>query len=156
MLLYRTLLFLEIIFLLLTFHANDTPYFVDSPIQSSIVKILEENKSISEYDVVNARISGYAPYDNKSGMCNDGNTLTSRGVPASRKYIAIDPRLIPYGSKIEIEGFDEEVFVAGDTGGVMRNKGNKGIYAVDVFFESYDEAMEFGIQWREIKIYKEE
>ena len=110
----------------------------------------------ANYKVVTARISAYAPYDNQSGICNDGDTLTSRGKPAGRQYVAVDPNLIPYNSKIEIEGFDEEVFIAGDTGGTMRNKGRKGIYAVDVFFDTYQQAMDFGIQWREIKIYEEE
>lgn len=113
-------------------------------------------KKETNYTIVDARVSAYAPYDNKSGICNDGDTLTSRGKPAGRQYVAVDPNLIPYNSTIEIEGFDGEVFIAGDTGGVMRNKGRQGIYAVDVFFDTYQEAMAFGIQWREIKIYKEE
>ena len=122
-------------------------------IEEEVEEKVEKN---TNYTVVTARISAYAPYDNQSGICNDGDTLTSRGKPAGRQYVAVDENLIPYGSKIEIEGFDEEVFIAGDTGGTMRNKGRQGIYAVDVFFDTHQQAMDFGIQWREIRIYKEE
>jgi 3D (Asp-Asp-Asp) domain-containing protein len=59
--------------------------------------------------------------------------------------VAVDPRVIPLGSKLMIEGFDE-VFVAEDTG-----SGVKGNW-VDIWFPSYWEAIQWGVQYRRITV----
>ena len=56
----------------------------------------------------------------------------------SMKVIAVDPRVIPLGTRVWVEGYGEAI--AGDTGGAI--KGNK----IDVFIPSYDLAMEWGIK----------
>jgi 3D (Asp-Asp-Asp) domain-containing protein len=59
--------------------------------------------------------------------------------------VAVDPNVIPLGSKLMIEGFDE-IFVAEDTGGGV--KGNW----VDIWFPSYWEAIQWGVQYRRITV----
>ena len=59
--------------------------------------------------------------------------------------VAVDPRVIPLGSKIRIDGFDQ-IFVAEDTGGGVR--GNW----VDIWFPDYAEALRFGMQSRRVTI----
>jgi len=59
--------------------------------------------------------------------------------------VAVDPRVIPLGSRIMIEGFDN-VFTAEDTGGAVR--GNH----VDIYFPDRAEAIRFGIQHRTVTI----
>lgn len=49
--------------------------------------------------------------------------------------VAVDPRVIPYGSKIE---FDNHFYLAHDTGG-----GIKG-FRIDVYYESHERALKFG------------
>jgi 3D (Asp-Asp-Asp) domain-containing protein len=59
--------------------------------------------------------------------------------------VAVDPNVIPLGSKLMIEGLDT-VFVAEDTGGGV--KGNW----VDIWFPSYREAIQWGVQYRRITV----
>lgn len=65
-----------------------------------------------------------------------GSGLTSIGkVPTANRTIAVDPKVIPYGSLIKYNGV---TYVAEDTGGMI--KGNK----VDIFMNTLDEAVRFG------------
>lgn len=59
--------------------------------------------------------------------------------------VAVDPSVIPLGSRVMIEGFDT-VFVAEDTGG-----GIKGQW-VDIWFPSYWEAVQYGVQYRRVTV----
>lgn len=60
------------------------------------------------------------------------------------KVIAVDPKLIPLGTKVWVEGYGEAI--AGDTGGAI--KGNK----IDVFIPSYDNAMAWGVKKVKLKV----
>ena len=67
-------------------------------------------------------ITYYWPGEDRYGA------LTSTGIQATEGVtVAVDPAIIPYGSKIKING---KVYIAQDCGGVI--KGNK----IDVFVES--------------------
>lgn len=55
--------------------------------------------------------------------------------------IAVDPSVIPYGSQVEING---HTYTAHDTGGAI--KGNR----IDVYFDSHQEARNFGVQFAEV------
>lgn len=74
---------------------------------------------------------------------------TSTGMPLTYGVIAVDPRVIPYGTKMYIESVDGKYkygyAIAGDCGGAI--KGNK----VDLFFESRSMCYEFGR--RAVRIY---
>lgn len=99
--------------------------------------------------VVKAKVTAYAPFDNQSGICSDGNPAsTSTGQRPGPTIVAVDPKKIPYGTKLKIQGFDR-VFVAGDTGGALRRYDG---YAIDVFFESHAQAMRFGVQYLQVEI----
>lgn len=62
----------------------------------------------------------------------------------NQKVIAVDPRVIPLGTKVWVEGYGEAI--AGDTGGAI--KGNK----IDVFIPSYDNAMAWGVKTVKLKV----
>ena len=81
-----------------------------------------------------SRVTGY----DLVGYTRSG-TWTRWGV------VAVDPTVIPLGSRIMIEGFDD-VFVAEDTGG-----GVKGRW-VDIWFPSYWDAIQFGSQYRRVTV----
>ena len=70
---------------------------------------------------------------------------TASGMTTQWGVVAVDPRVIPLGSRLMIDGF-EEVFIAADTGSGVR--GNW----VDIWFPSYSEAMRFGVQSRRVTI----
>ncbi|HBT15891.1 MAG TPA: hypothetical protein DEB05_02925 [Firmicutes bacterium] len=64
--------------------------------------------------------------------------ITKSGTIVRPGVVAVDPEVIPLGTEIFIEGLG--VFTAEDTGGDI--KGNR----LDIYFESREEAFEFGIQ----------
>ena len=75
-----------------------------------------------------------------------GTTATGQNLRANpnQKVIAVDPRVIPLGSKVWVEGYGTAI--AGDTGGAI--KGNK----IDVFIPSQGAALEWGRKNVTIKV----
>jgi 3D (Asp-Asp-Asp) domain-containing protein len=82
--------------------------------------------------------------------CNGCSGITSTGINLKRnpdaKVIAVDPEVIPLGTKVYVEGYGYAI--AGDTGGSI--KGNK----IDVFFPTKSEAYKWGRKQVKIKILK--
>lgn len=80
--------------------------------------------------------------------CNGCSGVTATGVNLKSnpnlKIIAVDPGVIPLGSKVWVEGYGYAV--AGDTGGAI--KGNK----IDVFMPSKSKAYDFGRQKVRVKV----
>jgi len=72
-----------------------------------------------------------------------GKTATGT-TPAVGRTVAVDPRVIPLGTRIHIEGVGERV--AEDTGGLI--KGNK----LDLFLPSVKECHKFGVQEQEVHL----
>ncbi len=72
-------------------------------------------------------------------------TRTASGTPVRWGVVSVDPKVIPLGSRLMIEGFDN-VFVAEDTGGGVR--GNH----VDIYFPDVASALRFGVQTRTVTI----
>ena len=99
-------------------------------------------------ETVQARVTAYASLDNQSGICAQGDpNITSTGSQVRRGIIAVDPKKIPYGSLVYVPGYGEAI--AEDTGGALRSY--NGI-AIDIWVESYDEAMQWGKQDLEVTI----
>lgn len=75
-----------------------------------------------------------------------GTTATGIDLRANpnQRVIAVDPRVIPLGSKVWVEGYGEAI--AGDTGGAI--KGNK----IDVFIPTKESALAWGVKTVKIKI----
>lgn len=68
--------------------------------------------------------------------------MTSTGVKARTNHtIAVDPTVIPYGSKIKIDG---QIYVAEDCGGAVKNN------VIDVWVEHPSNS--FGVKYKEIYI----
>lgn len=68
---------------------------------------------------------------------------TATGIYPREGVVAVDPRVIPLGTKMYVENYGYAV--AADTGGVI--KGNK----IDVFFDTYNQAINWGR--RSVKVY---
>lgn len=87
-------------------------------------------------------------------MCNSGCTgITATGIDVRNytpKLIAVDPRVIPLGSKVEliVKGKSWGTYLAGDTGGAI--KGNK----IDILMSSRKKAIAFGKQSAVVRIIK--
>lgn len=87
---------------------------------------------------------GYLPYTQVMGMeataylPTDGSAegITAMGIPATYGIVAVDPDIIPLGSRVYIPGYGEAL--AADTGGAIYG------YRIDLCMEDYWEAMDFG------------
>lgn len=82
--------------------------------------------------------------------CSEGygkNTATGK-VATEGRTVAVDPKKIPYGTKLEIEGVG--VRVAEDCGCAI--KGNK----IDLYFDTHQEVLNFGRQTKQVTIMKGE
>lgn len=82
------------------------------------------------------RVNASAYTTEANGDKLGGGNITSTGTtPKVKHTIAVDPKVIPYGSLIKYNGV---TYTAEDTGGMI--KGNK----VDFFMGSYEETVNFG------------
>lgn len=76
--------------------------------------------------------SAYTPFHcggSASGHC-------AMGFPARKGIVAVDPRVIPLGTRLYVEGYG--VALAADTGGAI--KGSR----IDLCYDTYGEAIRFG------------
>ncbi|WP_390847591.1 ubiquitin-like domain-containing protein [Bacillus litorisediminis] len=96
-----------------------------------------------------APVSGKEFYVNSTAytaFCNGCSGVTATGINLRSnpdiKVIAVDPSVIPLGSKVYVEGYGHAI--AADTGSAI--KGNK----IDVFFATKEEAYRWGV--RKVKI----
>ena len=118
----------------------------EAPSQAAEVATVEE---VPENVVETAQ--GYLPYSQVMSMeataylPTDGNGagLTAMGIPATYGVVAVDPDVIPLGSRVYIPGYGEAL--AADTGGAIYG------YRIDLCMEDYWQAMDFGR--REITVF---
>ena len=91
------------------------------------------------------KISFYCPCRKCSGSY--GHRTSSGAIATEGRTIAVDTKVIPYGTHVYIEGFGE--FIAEDTGGKWV-QGNH----IDVFLESHSECLDaaHGTKRREVFI----
>ncbi|RJE47716.1 hypothetical protein A7K50_03450 [Dehalobacter sp. MCB1] len=114
----------------------------------SEVYTYQQKQEQPDYITVRAKVTAYAPFDNKSGICNDGTaSTTATGTTPRIGVAAVDPSKIPYGTQLYIPGYGNAV--AEDTGGAMRSY--DGIQ-IDVVMNSYDEAIKWGVRYLEMKM----
>jgi 3D (Asp-Asp-Asp) domain-containing protein len=67
-----------------------------------------------------------------------GNPTATGVMPQVGKTIAVDPRVIPLGSKVHIEGMG--TFIAEDTGGLIKG------HIIDIFMNTEQECINWGRQ----------
>jgi 3D (Asp-Asp-Asp) domain-containing protein len=83
-----------------------------------------------------------------TASCDGCSGVTATGINIkanpNEKVIAVDPSVIPLGSKVYVEGFGEAT--AADTGGAI--KGNR----IDVFIPSEQAAINFGVKQLKVTI----
>ncbi len=87
--------------------------------------------------VIEMEATAYHPMD------GDGNGITASGIPAKRGVVAVDPNVIPLGSRVYIPGYGEAI--AADTGGAIQGA------RIDLCMESYPECYAYGR--RQVEVY---
>lgn len=97
-----------------------------------------------KYKTIRVSATAYTAY------CTGCSGVTATGINLrknpNQKVIAVDPRVIPLGSKVWVEGYGEAI--AGDTGGAI--KGNK----IDLYMKTKNEAYKWGRRTVTIKVYQ--
>jgi len=91
-----------------------------------------------------AKMTAYA--DGVGGVPK--NAKTASGTPTRWGVVAVDPKIVPLGSTLTIEGY-EGVFVAEDTGGGIKGP------AIDLWLPNSGEARTYGTQYRRVTIVRE-
>ena len=96
----------------------------------------------SEYNMVyigDFKLTHYC-IESHEHICGNGDGLTATGTSITPgTTIAVDPKVIPYGSKVYIEGYGFRT--AQDCGGAV--EGNH----IDIAVETHDQAMSMGINY---------
>lgn len=81
--------------------------------------------------------------------CKGCSGITATGINLKKnpkaKVISVDPKVIPLGTKVYVEGYGEAI--AGDTGGAV--KGNK----IDLHMPTKKNALNWGVKTVKIKVY---
>lgn len=83
-----------------------------------------------------------------TGAADEGGNITALGTPVTPWYtVAVDPRVIPLGSKIRIEGYDG-IFYCADTGSAIKGS------ILDIAVGSKSEASNLGVQYHKVYLVK--
>lgn len=90
-------------------------------------------------------ITAYCPC---AKCCGKSNGITASGIKAVQGVTIATDKSIPFGTKIYIDGIGERIVQ--DRGGAI--KGNR----IDLYFDSHQEALNFGRQIKEVTIMKGE
>ena len=106
----------------------------------------QQNNSVqtpSKVSLGTFKLTAYCPC---SKCCGKSDGITASGTRATQgRTIAVDTRVIPIGKNVIIDG---NTYIAEDTGGAI--KGNR----IDVYFNSHQEALNFGIKYKEVFVYR--
>lgn len=101
---------------------------------------------------IRATVTGYSPHDaidSGHASTRDTKTATMRDWRTHPYGIAADPRILPYGTHIQVPGYLEKsepntAWEVDDTGGGMRRSWRRGIVHIDVRFKTEHSARKFG------------
>ena len=96
-------------------------------------------KESSDSNLVSLGKFKLTAYCGCKSCCNKTDGITATGTKAKQgRTIAVDPSVIPYGTKVVING---HTYVAEDCGGAI--DGNR----IDIYMSSHKEALQFGVQY---------
>ncbi|WP_235822064.1 G5 and 3D domain-containing protein [Gottfriedia luciferensis] len=111
------------------------------PSSSALVKS-SSPKANSKVKEMYVEATAYSPYD--AGM--SGTTALGINVRKNpnTKLIAVDPKVIPLGTKVWVEGYG--VAIAGDTGGAIKGR------RIDILMPTKDDCFDFGRRTVKIRI----
>lgn len=108
--------------------------------------VAEEKKKAEENS--KGRLLGTFKCTYYTGAADEGGNITALGTPVTPWYtVAVDPRVIPLGSKIRIEGYDG-IFYCADTGSAIKGS------ILDIAVGSKSEASNLGVQHHKVYLVK--
>ncbi len=109
-----------------------------------LFEVEEENVSLfSSYSSDLFEVTAYDPSYKSCGKWAKHKKTKTGTTPNSLRTVAVDPKIIPLGSLVYIEGIGWRV--AEDTGRLIKGK------IIDIYFDKYEDAKRFGRQ--KLKVY---
>jgi 3D (Asp-Asp-Asp) domain-containing protein len=96
------------------------------------------------------RVTAYSPDHRSCGDSADGFTATMHSVETNGfKLVAADPKVLPYGSMVSIEGYDRgQIVPVLDCGGAIKG------HHIDLLFPTHEEARQWGNKWMDVTVWK--
>lgn len=88
--------------------------------------------------------TGYSPHAPSTAPYNDG--FSAVGLAAGYGLAAVDPQVIPLGTRLYVEGYGYAI--AADVGGGIDGR------QIDLCFNTHENALRFGRQWVKVHILK--
>jgi 3D (Asp-Asp-Asp) domain-containing protein len=92
-----------------------------------------------------AKVTAYA--DGVGGVPVRARTYS--GTKTRWGVVAVDPKVIPIGSAVRIEGYDDVIFIAEDVGGSIKGE------SLDIWLPDSAAAKTYGTQYRKITVLRE-
>ena len=110
---------------------------VTEPVE--VTEPTEETTTVDNNYLGEFKLTAYCACVN---CCGKSDGITATGTIATQgRTIAVDPTVIPYGSKVMING---HTYVAEDCGGAIKEN------RIDLFFDSHEDALNFGVQYYDV------
>ena len=104
------------------------------------------SESPVQWQTVRMRVTAYCPCPKCCGSFSDGVTASGHKISQGDRFVAADKRY-PFGTEMIIPGYKNgQAVEVLDRGGAIR--GNR----LDVFFNSHQEALEWGVRHLDVKI----
>ena len=119
----------------------------DEPIETLVYEFPEETTAQTEAETTQSPIYlgryKLTAYCSCVKCCGSGGSRTATGTtPKQGRTIAVDPKVIPYGTSVYIEGYG--TYIAEDTGGAIKSN------RIDVYFSDHTSALNFGVRYADV------
>lgn len=124
---------------------------VDGPLPLSTVSNEDamnepEAPSLEEWKVVRMRVTAYCPCSQCCGSFSDGITACNHQIQNGDRFVAAD-KLYAFGTEMIIPGYNKSLSVeVKDRGGAIQGD------RLDVFFNTHQEALEWGVQFLDVLV----
>lgn len=123
---------------------TDAKATTTKPTEEAVVKVVETPESKPE--IISLGEYKLTAYCACIKCCGKTDGITASGVRAREGVtVAADTRILPFGTKIIIDGHE---YTVQDRGGAIKEN------RIDVYFDHHQEALEFGVQNKEIFMVK--
>lgn len=137
----------------------EEPIEIPPPVQKPIKEpepIPEPEPTSQWISLGTYKLTAYCPCEKCCGywatirpLDENGNSIiytASGAIAEAGTTIGVDPDIIPYGTKVKI---NDHIYVAQDTGGGIGEK------HIDVYHDTHESALQFGLSQAEVFILKE-
>lgn len=116
----------------------------ETAIEPSVVLTPEPEQTETLTLLGEFKLTAYCPCEQCCGKSEDDpyyGITASGAIATAGRTIAVDPSVISIGSEVVI---NDHTYIAEDVGGAIKEN------RIDVYFDSHQEALEFGVQYADV------